>query len=67
MSDQATTQRLFSTAEAAKYLGISRQTLYNRTHRRAKNPLPIRQVRIGGKPLYDVADLDAFIDELKSK
>ena len=57
--------RLLNTASAALYLGIARQTLYNRTHRKAKDPLPIAKVRIGRRVLYDIADLDAFIDDIK--
>ena len=59
--------RLLSTAATAEYLGISRQTIYNGIGPKAKRPFPIKPVRIAGKVLFDVLDLDAFIDRQKSK
>ena len=57
--------RVVSTAIAARYLGMAHQTFYNRTNPKSKSPLPIPKVRIGRRVLYDIADLDAFIDDIK--
>ena len=46
-------------AEAAEYLGFSKQTLANWRHRRQGPPY----VKVGGKAIrYLRADLDAFLD-----
>lgn len=46
-------QRLLTAHQAARYLGISRSTLY---------ATAIRRVRIGRAVRFDVRDLDAFIE-----
>ena len=57
-------KRLFSAEEAAKYLGLSVKTLYNRTSRKSKNKLPIKVKRIGKLLKFERAELDRFIDAL---
>jgi predicted DNA-binding transcriptional regulator AlpA len=59
-------KRLLPIKEAAEYLGIARQSLYNRLARNAKDPFPVRPVRIFGKPLFDMRDLDRYIDQQKA-
>ena len=59
-------KRLLTIAETAGYLGIARQSLYNRIGRNAKDPFPVRPVRIFGKPLFDMRDLDRYIEEQKT-
>jgi len=54
----ALAQRFFSVPDAANYLGVSRQFLYNGTSRRSKKPLSIPYRRIGGKILFDIKDLE---------
>ncbi len=61
----AVAKRLLTIADAAAYLGIARQSLYNRLSKSAKEPFPVRPVRVFGKPLFDVRDLDRFIDQAK--
>lgn len=57
-------KRLLSIDEAAAYLGIRPQTLRNRLARKAKDPFPVKPKRIGRKPLFDLHDLDRYIDGL---
>ena len=57
-------KRLMNVNELAEYLGLARQTVYNRIAPKSTNPLPIRVRRIGGKPLFDRHDVDRYIDGL---
>ena len=57
-------RRLLSTQEAARYLGLSPRTLYNRTCRKAQRPFPVKPKRIGRVVRYDVRELDAYIASL---
>ena len=57
-------KRLLSVEEAAEYLGIGHRTLYNRTCRRATRPFPVRPKHIGHRVLFDVKELDAYVDSL---
>lgn len=50
-------KRLMSTKEAAEYLGLKVQTLYNWKHER-KN---LDYVMIGGKPMYETETLEKYI------
>jgi len=51
-------QRFYPVEDAARYLGVSKQFLYNGTSRKSKKPLPIPFRRIGGKILFDIRDLE---------
>ena len=62
MSDQP--KRLLSIEEAATYLGLSPRTLYNSVAPKSKNPFPVKPKRYGKRVLFDVRDLDLFIDSL---
>ncbi len=53
-------RRLLNAKEAAAYLSISRSKLYQWTERGR-----IRSVRIDARRLFDVYDLDAFVESLK--
>ena len=55
---------LLSTVQAARYLGISPKTLYNRCCKKASNPFPVKPKRIGRRVLFDVRDLDSYVDSL---
>ena len=57
--------RLVSTADAAKYCGLAPKTLRNRLGPKSQNPFPVRPRYYGGNPLFDVAELDAFLDSLE--
>jgi hypothetical protein len=56
--------RLVSVADAAKFIGIAPKTLRNYLSNKEK-PFPVRPRYFGGKPLFEVAELEAFIDSLE--
>ena len=56
--------RLVGVDDAARYLGLAPKTLRNRTGPRATDPLPVPIKRIGKKVLFDVKDLDHYVDSL---
>jgi len=56
--------RMLSVDEAALYLGLASKTIRNRIGPRAADPFPIKPKRIGGRVLFDVKDLDAYLDSL---
>jgi len=56
--------RLLSIADAAMYLGIAVKTLRNRLSDKGK-PFPVRPRYYGGKPLFEIAELDALIESLE--
>ena len=56
--------RMLSVRESAGYLGIAEKTLRNRLGLKAENPFPVKPKHIGGKVLFDVKDLDAYLDSL---
>lgn len=56
--------RLLSLDQAARYLSIASKTLRNRLARGAKEPFPVRPKRIGRRVLFDLKDLDRFVDGL---
>ena len=51
-------KRFYGIQDAANYLGVSTQFLYNGTSRKSKKPCPIPFRRIGGKILFDIRDLE---------
>ena len=59
------TNRLLKVDEAATKLGISERTLRNRLGPRATKPFPVRPVKVAGRVLFRVSDLDQYIDGLK--
>jgi len=65
-SKQIKTQgpRFISVPAAAEYLGISAKTLYNRTHRKADNPFPVKVKKIGSRSLFDFQELEKFVASL---
>lgn len=58
-------RRLLPVPASAAYIGIATQTLYNRIGKKSANPFPVKPIRIGNKPLFDIRDLDAFIEGQK--
>jgi hypothetical protein len=64
LKNAALSKRLYSIEEAAKYLGIAPKSIRNRLGPRAHNPFPVKQKRIGKRVLFDVRDLDAYVDVL---
>lgn len=63
--EPALPRRLYSIRDAAHYLGMSTQYLYNGTSRKAKKPLPIPFRRIGGKILFDIRDLEKIAEGME--
>ena len=61
---RAVKPRMLSIRESATYLGIAEKTLRNRLGSKADNPFPLKPKHIGGKVLFDVKDLDAYLDKL---
>jgi hypothetical protein len=60
---EAIRPRLVSIADAAQYLGLAPKTLRNRLSDK-ENPFPVRPRYYGGKPLFELSELDTFIDSL---
>jgi predicted DNA-binding transcriptional regulator AlpA len=56
---------LLTTKQAARLLNISDRTLYNRTAPNAKNPFPVKPIRIGRSVRFDIEDLKKFIEAQK--
>ena len=57
-------KRLLPIGEAALYLGLEPRTIYNQIGPRAKKKFPVKCKRIGRKILFDIRDLDAYVDSL---
>ena len=57
-------KRLYSAKEAACYLGLAPQTIYNQTGRKASHKFPIPFKRIGKMIRFDKKDLDRWVDSL---
>ncbi len=63
-SDFLTEKRLLSVDETATFLGISVRTIYNQICRKAKKRFPIKPKRIGKRILFDIRDLESYVDSL---
>lgn len=57
-------RRLLSVEEAAVYLGLSPRTLYNGVAPKSKDPFPVKAKRLGKRVLFDIHELDRFVDSL---
>ena len=57
-------KRLLSVEETAAYLGISDRTIYNQICRKAKKRFPIKPKRIGKRILFDINEIDQYVDSL---
>ena len=57
-------KRLLSVEETASYLGISDRTIYNQICRKAKKRFPIKPKRIGKRILFDINEIDQYVDSL---
>ena len=57
-------RRLLTIKEAALILSMAPRTLYNRTGKKAKDPLPIKIKRLGKSVRILAQDLDAYIESL---
>jgi len=56
--------RMLSVDDAARYIGIAAKTIRNRIGRKALIPFPVKPKRIGGRVLFDLRDLDSYLDGL---
>lgn len=61
---QAGRKRMLDVDETALYLGLQPRTIYNQIAPKAKKRFPVRCKRIGGKVLFDIQDLDRYIDSM---
>ena len=57
-------KRLYSIEEAGAYLAIAPKTIRNGLGRKAKKPFPVPYKKWGRRVVFDIADLDAFADNL---
>ena len=64
MDNTTIKKRLLSAEETAAFLGISVRTIYNQTSRKAKIKFPIKPKRIGRRILFDLRDLEHYVDSL---
>lgn len=55
-------KKLFNTEQAAEYLNLKKQTLYNWRHER-KGP----DYTMIGRPMYELSELDRFIESKRVK
>jgi len=60
-------KRLLSIEETAVYLSISPKTIRNRLGPRAETPFPIKPKRFGRRVLFDIKDLDKYVDSMPSE
>ena len=56
--------RMLTVRDSAAYLGIAEKTLRNRLGHRSPNPFPVKAKHIGGKVLFDVKELDEYLNKL---
>ena len=56
--------RLLSVDLAAAYLSISPKTIRNGLSKDAEKPFPVKPKRYGKRVLFDICDLDAYVDGL---
>ena len=61
---EALRKRLLSVEETALYLGLSSRTIYNAIAPKSKNPFPIKPRRWGKRVMFDVRDLDRYVDSM---
>jgi hypothetical protein len=57
--------RLLNIEQTANYIGLAPKTIRNRLGPRAPDPFPVKPKKLGGRVLFDIRDLDQFIDELE--
>ena len=61
------TPRMLSVDDAARYIGIAAKTIRNRIGPKATIPFPVKPKRIGGRVLFDVKELDGYLDSLPTR
>lgn len=58
--------RMLSVEETARYIGLAPKTIRNRIGRKSTVLFPVKPKRIGGRVLFDVKELDAYLDGLRT-
>jgi hypothetical protein len=58
--------RLLNVEETANYLSIAPKTIRNRLGPKAPDPFPVKPKRIGKRVLFDIHDLDKYVDSLST-
>ena len=56
--------RLLNVEQAARYLGLAPKTIRNRLGPKAPDPFPVKPKRIGKRVLFEIKDLDFYVDSL---
>jgi len=56
--------RLLCVEDAAEYLNISPKTIRNGLTKNAPSPFPVQPKRFGKRVLFDIRDLDNYVDGL---
>lgn len=56
--------RMLSVNETAQYIGLAAKTIRNRIGPKATKPFPVKPKHIGSRVLFDIKDLDAYLDRL---
>ena len=57
-------KRLLGIEETARYLGLAPKTIRNRLGVKAPDPFPVKPKHIGKRVLFDIRDLDKYVDSL---
>ena len=57
--------RLLNIEQTARYIGLAPKTIRNRLGPKAPDPFPVKPKKLGGRVLFDIRDLDRFIDDLE--
>jgi len=60
-------KRLYNVEETAEYLGISPKTIRNQLGPKASIQFPIKPKRIGKRVLFDIRDIDNYIDGIPAR
>ncbi len=61
---QSIGRRLISVEEAAKLLNISAKTIYNQTGDKSKKRFPVKPKKFGRRILFDIRQLEKYIESL---
>jgi hypothetical protein len=61
---KAPPKRLLTVEQTAHYLGLAPKTIRNGLGPKAQKPFPVKPVRLAGKVLFRLEDLDSYIDSL---
>jgi predicted DNA-binding transcriptional regulator AlpA len=55
--------KLMTAQELADFLGLQVQTIYNRTQRHARDPFPIKWIKVGRRLMFHPDEVQKFIDQ----